>query len=167
MKKMFKNKKGFTLVELIVVLAILAIITVIAVPTAFGSIEKAKDSAARASIGGLESAVRTIKGMSNLDDTSAFGGSLYLTYEKGKFSKTYPGMVSSDFEDFFLENLNKAGLEVSEEAVFLISMTVPTDKNKNWDYMIMYAPTGRSGDKLNLPYYSYTLSSNSFVKTEK
>ncbi|MEG2843339.1 MAG: prepilin-type N-terminal cleavage/methylation domain-containing protein, partial [Ruthenibacterium sp.] len=32
-----KNKKGFTLIELIVVLAILAVIAAIAVPTAFGS----------------------------------------------------------------------------------------------------------------------------------
>lgn len=37
-----KNKKGFTLVELIVVLAILAILVVIAVPIAFGSLDASK-----------------------------------------------------------------------------------------------------------------------------
>ncbi|MEG2595993.1 MAG: prepilin-type N-terminal cleavage/methylation domain-containing protein, partial [Ruthenibacterium sp.] len=53
-----KNKKGFTLIELIVVLAILAVIAAIAVPTAFGSIEKANVAADKASIDGLNSAIR-------------------------------------------------------------------------------------------------------------
>ncbi|MEG1153635.1 MAG: prepilin-type N-terminal cleavage/methylation domain-containing protein, partial [Ruthenibacterium sp.] len=53
-----KNKKGFTLIELIVVLAILAVIAAIAVPTAFGSIEKANVAADKASIEGLNSAIR-------------------------------------------------------------------------------------------------------------
>ena len=53
-----KSKKGFTLIELIVVLAILAVIAAIAVPTAFGSIEKANVAADKASIDGLNSAIR-------------------------------------------------------------------------------------------------------------
>ena len=53
-----KSKKGFTLIELIVVLAILAVIAAIAVPTAFGSIEKANVAADKASVDGLNSAIR-------------------------------------------------------------------------------------------------------------
>lgn len=38
------NKKGFTLVEIIVVLVILAILAVIAVPSVLGYVEQAKES---------------------------------------------------------------------------------------------------------------------------
>ncbi|MEG2436415.1 MAG: prepilin-type N-terminal cleavage/methylation domain-containing protein [Ruthenibacterium sp.] len=53
-----KRKNGFTLIELIVVLAILAVIAAIAIPTAFGSIEKAHVAADKASIEALNSAIR-------------------------------------------------------------------------------------------------------------
>jgi type IV pilus assembly protein PilA len=42
LKKQLKKKKGFTLVEIIVVLIILAILAAIAVPTLIGYIDKAK-----------------------------------------------------------------------------------------------------------------------------
>ena len=43
MKKVLKNKKGFTLVELLVVLAILAILIAIAVPVMAGALNDAKE----------------------------------------------------------------------------------------------------------------------------
>lgn len=47
-KKLVKNKKGFTLVEILVVLAILAILIAIAVPTMAGALNDAKDKASMA-----------------------------------------------------------------------------------------------------------------------
>ena len=44
---MYKTSKGFTLVELLVVLAILALLLTLAVPKYFTSIEKAKDATLR------------------------------------------------------------------------------------------------------------------------
>ncbi|MEG2022112.1 MAG: prepilin-type N-terminal cleavage/methylation domain-containing protein [Oscillospiraceae bacterium] len=55
---MKNNKKGFTLIELIVVLAILAVIAAIAVPTAFGAITDAQIAADTASVEGFNSAIR-------------------------------------------------------------------------------------------------------------
>ncbi|MFL8466371.1 type IV pilin protein, partial [Clostridioides difficile] len=40
--KLKKNKKGFTLVELLVVIAIIGILAVVAVPALFSNINKAK-----------------------------------------------------------------------------------------------------------------------------
>ncbi|WP_409968071.1 type II secretion system protein [Bengtsoniella intestinalis] len=44
MKKVLKNKKGFTLVELIVVIAILAVLAMIAIPTFSGILNDATDA---------------------------------------------------------------------------------------------------------------------------
>lgn len=54
-----KNRRGFTLIELVVVLAILAIVAAVAVPVAFGSLEKARTAACAASRSDLLSALRT------------------------------------------------------------------------------------------------------------
>lgn len=61
------NKKGFTLIELIVVLAILAIIAAIAVPSAFGAIDTARQQADAATISSVNSAIRTHAGLSLVD----------------------------------------------------------------------------------------------------
>ncbi len=55
------NKKGFTLIELIVVLAILAILSAIIVPTTFSSIDKARQTADLANLDALNAAVRMEK----------------------------------------------------------------------------------------------------------
>ncbi|MEG2405226.1 MAG: prepilin-type N-terminal cleavage/methylation domain-containing protein [Oscillospiraceae bacterium] len=72
---MKNNKKGFTLIELIVVLAILAVIAAIAVPTAFGAISDAQKAADTASVEGFNSAIRMkatlLKGNAQIAKTEA------------------------------------------------------------------------------------------------
>lgn len=69
-------KKGFTLIELIVVLAILAILAAIAIPTAFGSIEKAKASACAGSRADLLSALRVETALEAMDGAPLAGGDI-------------------------------------------------------------------------------------------
>lgn len=59
MKKL--SKKGFTLIELIVVLAILAVLAAIIIPTTFGAITNAKEAADNANLDSLNAAVRMQK----------------------------------------------------------------------------------------------------------
>ena len=57
MKKLFKNKKGFTLVELMVVVAILGILVAVAIPVYSSVTEKAQLNTCVANIRTVESAV--------------------------------------------------------------------------------------------------------------
>lgn len=64
-KRLKNNKKGFTLVELIVVLVILAILAAIAIPTFNGYIKKAKDKAGAAESRTVLMAAETIVAEAN------------------------------------------------------------------------------------------------------
>ena len=67
MKKM--NKKGFTLIEMLVVIAIIAILVAIVVPTVTNATEKAKETADAANIRSIISEL-TITGMTEGTDQS-------------------------------------------------------------------------------------------------
>lgn len=56
LKKIRKDNKGFTLVELVVVIAILAVLALLAVPRLAGTTDKAAKSAHNANVRTLESA---------------------------------------------------------------------------------------------------------------
>ena len=54
--KLKKNKKGFTLVELLVVIAIIGILAVVAVPALFSNINKAKVASVESDYSSVKSA---------------------------------------------------------------------------------------------------------------
>ena len=68
MKKM--NKKGFTLIEMLVVIAIIAILVAIVVPTVTNSTEKARETADAANIRSIISEI-TIEGMTTGQDVTS------------------------------------------------------------------------------------------------
>lgn len=55
--KMRLNKKGFTLIELVIVIAVLAIIAIVAVPAVNGIVDSAKDSSDKAQMALIQGAV--------------------------------------------------------------------------------------------------------------
>ncbi len=64
-----KNKKGFTIIELIVVIAIIAILAAIAIPTFIGLTEKANTAVAQADARSIATAVNSYNAMNpNLGD---------------------------------------------------------------------------------------------------
>lgn len=81
MKKM--NKKGFTLIEMLVVIAIIAILVSIVVPTVSNSTEKAKEAADAANIRSIVSEI-TIAGMTDGADKS----DSYKMTQSGEFDAT-------------------------------------------------------------------------------
>lgn len=86
LKRMLQNEKGFTLVELMVVVVIIGILTAIAVPAMGKQVEKAKVTRAVAEIKAMKTAVDTHK------------------MEKSVYPKT--GEVKEVMKDFGLTSLN-------------------------------------------------------------
>ncbi|MEG2022243.1 MAG: prepilin-type N-terminal cleavage/methylation domain-containing protein [Oscillospiraceae bacterium] len=87
---MKNNKKGFTLIELIVVLAILAVIAAIAVPTAFGAITDAQTAADTASVEGFNSAIRM--------QATLIRGNATITAEQNKIDTAFANADIADFK---------------------------------------------------------------------
>lgn len=89
MKKMYGNKKGFTLVELVVVIAILAILAAIAIPAVIGIISSASESQSASDAATLDSACKTY-----------FGGLVSGSIHSGNFTPVHsddviPGPLAS------------------------------------------------------------------------
>lgn len=61
MRESRRNKKGFTLIELVIVVAVLAIIAVIAVPTVGNIITDAKSSSDKSQVALMQSAIERYK----------------------------------------------------------------------------------------------------------
>ncbi len=62
MLKLFRNQKGFTLVELMIVVVIVGILAAVAIPMYRGSVDRAKASEAVAALGSIRSAMRVYYG---------------------------------------------------------------------------------------------------------
>ncbi len=77
-KLMKKSKRGFTLVELVIVIAILAIVAAIAIPTASNVIGNANKAADAANAQAIEMAIKTCQaeGIANNTNTSAIFSTL-------------------------------------------------------------------------------------------
>ena len=90
-----KNKKGFTLVELLVVIAIIGILAIVALPALFKNIEKAKIAKLEADISAIKSA-----SLSYYADESKYtdGGMISWVKKDGKI------IINGGFKDDPLED---------------------------------------------------------------
>ena len=75
-----RNKKGFTLIELVVVIAILAVLAVIAIPIVSGVISDAHESAAEANARTLELAVKSTMAKEGVESTDGLDKDKVLSY---------------------------------------------------------------------------------------
>ena len=77
MRKM-KNKKGFTLMEMLIVVAIIAILIAIAIPTFASSLNKARVATDEANIGYAEVMTEVLLGNFDVEDVSGSTATYYL-----------------------------------------------------------------------------------------
>lgn len=126
MKKLRKNDKGFTLVELIVVLVILALLAAILVPALLGYIDKAKKEKNYQAAQEVHTAVQALA-------TESYG--------KGDAK---PTMSLDDIK-------NLAGIDDLAE---VIVQWKSTDKNTKTDFQVEAMSVKFTGDSSNV-YYTY------------
>ena len=89
MKKLMKNKKGFTLMEMLIVIAIIVILVAIAVPTFTSQLSKANNAANDANF----RAAKAQAAATYLADTSKYAGkTLYFDAADGTVKESYTGI---------------------------------------------------------------------------
>lgn len=92
MKKLVKKNKGFTLVEILVVIAIIGILAIVALPALFKNIEKAKIVDLEADISAMKSAVRNIYAETSIND-------YHMDIRKDENGKLYAGLKFGNYTD--------------------------------------------------------------------
>lgn len=103
MKCLKRNKKGFTLVELIVVLVILAILIALLIPTLTGYIDKANKKSAHADLKLIANAANSAYAEVYADNTSKNGEVMYSV--KIGWSNEEGTTIDQDFKNSFMEYL--------------------------------------------------------------
>ncbi|HBG0291777.1 TPA: prepilin-type N-terminal cleavage/methylation domain-containing protein [Clostridioides difficile] len=139
-----KNKKGFTLVELLVVIAIIGILAIIALPALFKNIEKAKIAKLEADISAIKSA-----SLSYYADKSKYteGNIIWWTKKNGKIT-----VNSGMSDDPLAHNIENLGMPYNGSYTLMSS-------NGNEEYLelniIIDGEISKSGlDKLREDYGS-------------
>lgn len=90
MREMMKNRRGFTLIELIVVMAILALLLAIAIPRFGNVMSSSKDKAHKANIEMLERAGELYYAENQVSSDVTFNKSNYNTNGFEKYVKKWP-----------------------------------------------------------------------------
>lgn len=91
-QKKLKNKKGFTLIEMLVVVAIIAILVAISIPAVSGALDKARKAADDANL----QAAKSVALLAEMEGTFKASTTYYYDISKGIFVE---GTSSSDKTD--------------------------------------------------------------------
>ena len=109
-----RNRKGFTLVELMVVILIVGILAAVAIPLMQGRIDKAKWSEANATAGTIRTAVRAYAAETSVATAQTITGLLSVVATQSKL-----GFVASDLEgtyftagDYDITSVDATGIAV-------------------------------------------------------
>jgi type IV pilus assembly protein PilA len=127
-----RSRKGFTLIELMVVILIVAILAAVAIPILRGRIDAAKWSEGRAMMGSIGTAIRAYhaeKGVAGAAPTLMGNGATGLGFAAGDLTGTY--FVDADFS-FSVTSMNPLTFTVDAAKATLNPTTYRLDQAGNW-----------------------------------
>lgn len=125
-----KKKKGFTLIELIIVLAVMAIIALIAIPNFKAVRDNSKVKADKQSCETIERTVLMLVSDETVTVTAATDIEFTVTTDGKSGSVTEPDAPTDDLKDTEIEAINKALAEVNkpqENNKTIYKITIGTD----------------------------------------
>lgn len=123
------NKKGFTLVELVIVIAVLAIIAAIAIPTVTGVVKNANSATDKSNIQAISMTIKTFVAEFEAQSTHPFeagslkealGSTSTVKQLFAAYGTSLPGVKSAKSQSFFWNTTNQ-NVVISPTAI------VPTD----------------------------------------
>ena len=107
------NRKGFTTVELVIVIAVIAILATVLIPTFSGLIGKANDSAALQVARNAQTAIMNQDLMPNDSFTLAKGETVYIQYKTDYWFTLKDGQLA----EFTMTDAVKATLETETATI--------------------------------------------------
>lgn len=114
MKQIRQNEKGFTLVELVVVIAILAVLAALLVPRIMGNVEDARSSKEIANARTLASEITTYNAVAKVNDDGSEITALTNT-ELGKIKRSTKDLPDSKYADITFDLDGNATVTIKEE----------------------------------------------------
>jgi prepilin-type N-terminal cleavage/methylation domain-containing protein len=129
LKKIRKNKKGFTLAELLIVVAIIGVLVAISIPIFTSQLEKAREATDAANIRSLYAEVQTaaLTGEKGKEDNANV-----TVDEDGNVTGTYVcTQKKPDWQDSSIKNIggvDVSGLKVGDSVTVTVKYTASTGK---------------------------------------
>ncbi len=118
-----RNRKGFTLVELMVVILIVGILAAVAIPLMQGRIDKAKWSEANATAGTIRTAIRAYAAETSIATAQALVGSNLGVAA----TRNVLGFSTNDCEGTYFESGDYAITAVNGDGIATVTVTGADD----------------------------------------
>lgn len=116
-KKIRKSEEGFTLVELVIVIAILAVLAALLVPRIMGNVEDAKRSQAIADARTIASEITVYNAQAKADDEEDMitEEDLQDNTALGKINRTTEDLPSNKYVEIKIDSAGNATVEIKSD----------------------------------------------------
>lgn len=127
LKKLKNNKKGFTLIEIIVVVVILAVLMAVAVPAVMSYLDEADDAKFETAGHALFTAVQTEYARDYADDKNINGSAWGLTNDNTKYQEVAINRVIGDEDQISAITISNVATSTDKKSVKGVTASITYD----------------------------------------